>query len=358
MLGIWALSPYIGATMKYNGNNTQRPPSRIGILVTNLGTPDAPETGALRRYLKQFLSDPRIVELPRLLWWFILHGVILVIRPKRSAANYRKIWTADGSPLLVHTRNLANGLAEKLQQRFGKDLIIDFAMRYGSPAIEDVLERQLQQGVTKLLVLPLYPQYSCTTTGSTFDALAADFSRRRTLPELRFLNSYYNHPAFILALANKIRGHWQHSGRADKLIFSYHGEPKRYVDAGDPYQRECEETTRLVAQALSLEESQFMTAYQSRFGREEWLRPYLDETLKSLPGQGITSVQIICPGFAVDCLETLDEIALENRDYFLQAGGERYEYIPCLNSNDEHIAALATVISEQLSGWITANDTP
>ena len=353
-----ALHPYIGATMKYIGNTSQPPPSRIGILVTNLGTPDAPATAPLRRYLKQFLSDPRIVELPRLLWWLILHGVILVIRPGRSAANYKEIWTANGSPLLVHTRDLANGLAKKLEQRFDKDLIVDFAMRYGSPAIEDVLQSQLSSGVDRLLVLPLYPQYSCTTSGSTFDAIAADFSQRRTLPELRFLNHYYNHPAFILALANKIRQHWQHHEPADKLIFSYHGEPKRYVDAGDPYQRECEETTRLVAQALALDESQYMTAYQSRFGREEWLRPYLDETLKEFPAKGVKSIQIFCPGFAVDCLETLDEIAMENREYFLQAGGERYEYIPCLNSDEHHIEALATIISEQISGWATTNKTP
>ncbi|MBE9538659.1 MAG: ferrochelatase [Proteobacteria bacterium] len=344
--------------MKYIGNASQPPASRIGIIVTNLGTPDAPEAGSLRRYLKQFLSDPRIVELPRLLWWIILHCVILVIRPKRSAANYKKIWTAQGSPLLVHTRDLANGLATELAGRFGKDLIVDFAMRYGSPAIEDVLQSQLSSGVDKLLVLPLYPQYSCTTTGSTFDAIAADFSRRRTLPELRFLNNYYSHPAFVLAIANKIRAHWQQHQAADTLIFSYHGEPKRYVDAGDPYRQQCEETTRLVAQALALDESQYMTAYQSRFGREEWLRPYLDETLQSFPGKGVKSVQIICPGFAVDCLETLDEIAMESREYFLQAGGERYEYISCLNSDEQHIEALATVISEQISGWVTPNRTP
>jgi ferrochelatase len=337
--------------MKYTANDSECTKARIGVLITNLGTPDAPEPGSVRRYLKQFLSDPRIVEMPRLLWWLILHGVILNIRPRRSAANYKKIWTAEGSPLLVHTRNLSNGLGKELQQRFGKTLIIDFAMRYGSPSIESVLQSQLQRGVTKLLVLPLYPQYSGTTSGSTFDAIAADFSQRRSLPEFRFLNNYHNHPAFILALANQIRNHWQQCGRADKLIFSYHGEPRRYVDNGDPYQAQCEETTRLVAQVLALEEPQFMTAYQSRFGREEWLRPYLDETLKSFPGEGIKSVQIICPGFAADCLETLDEIALENRDYFLQAGGERYEYIPCLNSDEEHIETLATVISEQISGW-------
>lgn len=337
--------------MKYIGNDSAHSNPRVGILITNLGTPDAPEAGSVRRYLKQFLSDPRIVEFPRLLWWLVLHGVILNIRPKRSAANYRKIWTEQGSPLLLHTRELTSGLEAELLRRLGSGHIVDFAMRYGSPSIEQTLQSQLERGVNKLLVLPLYPQYSCSTTGSTFDAVAADFRQRRMLPELRFLNSYHNHPAFILALANKVRAHWQQFGHADKLIFSYHGEPQRYVDNGDPYQHECEETTRLVVQALGLEDAHYMTAYQSRFGREEWLRPYLDETLQAYPVQGVKSVQIICPGFAVDCLETLDEIAMENRDFFLQAGGERYEYIACLNSDREHIEALATVIAEQVSGW-------
>ena len=339
--------------MKYIGNDSTHTAPQVGILLTNLGTPDAPETGAVRRYLKQFLSDPRIVELPRLLWWLILHGVILNIRPRRSAANYRTVWTDRGSPLLFHTRDLTTELEAELKRRLGSGLIIDFAMRYGSPSIEHTLQSQLERGVNKLLVLPLFPQYSCSTVGSTFDAVAADFVQRRMLPELRFLNTYHNHPAFILALANKIRAHWQQFGRADKLIFSYHGEPKRYVDKGDPYQRECQETTRLVVQALGLEDTHYMMAYQSRFGREEWLRPYLDETLKLSPAQGLKSVQIICPGFAVDCLETLDEIAIENRDYFLEAGGERFEYISCLNSDKEHVEALATVICEQVSGWLT-----
>ena len=340
--------------MKYIANANEPPAPRIGVILTNLGTPDAPTAGSLRRYLKQFLSDPRIVELPRLLWWFILHGVILLTRPKQSAALYKKVWTDEGSPLRVYTRDLTVGVTTALEKRFGTGLIVDFAMRYGSPSIESVIQSQLQRGVTQLLVLPLYPQYSCTTIGSTFDALSADFSQRRTLPELRFLNGYHTHPAFILALANKIRAHWQLHGRADRLIFSYHGEPKRYIDAGDPYQRQCEETTQLTARLLALEESQFMSAYQSRFGREEWLRPYLDETLKSLPGKGIQSVQIVCPGFAVDCLETLDEIDRENRDHFLCAGGDRYEYIPCLNSDEEHAEALATVISQKMPDWLTA----
>ena len=338
--------------MKYIGNDSQPVTSRVGVIITNLGTPDSPEPAALRRYLKQFLSDPRIVEIPRLLWRLVLHGVILRIRPRRSAANYKKIWTDKGSPLAVHTRDLANGLQQALKKRFGENLLVDYAMRYGSPPISRTMQQQFDQGVQKLLVLPLYPQYSCSTTGSTFDAIAADFSQRRTLPDLQFVANYYDHSEFIMALCSSIKTHWEQFGRADRIIFSYHGEPKRYVDNGDPYQFQCEETSRLLAAALDLNEQEYLTAYQSRFGREEWLRPYLDETLRSFPAQGVKSVQIVCPGFAVDCLETLDEIAVENRDYFLEAGGERYEYIPCLNSSVDHIEALATVIADRLSCWL------
>ena len=338
--------------MKYIGNDSQQAAHRVGVIITNLGTPERPEPAALRRYLKQFLSDPRIVEMPRLLWWLVLHGVILRIRPRRSAANYKKIWTDQGSPLAVHTKDLAGGLRRELENRFGENLLVDYAMRYGSPAISQVMQQQFDRGVTKLLVLPLYPQYSCSTTGSTFDAVAADFSQRRTLPDLQFVGSYYDHSEFIMALCSSIRTHWEQYGRADKIIFSYHGEPKRYVDNGDPYQFQCEETSRLLALALGLKEEEHFTAYQSRFGREEWLRPYLDETLKSFPALGVKSVQIVCPGFAVDCLETLDEIAMENRAYFLEAGGERYDYIPCLNSSIHHVEALATVIADQLSCWL------
>ena len=338
--------------MKYIGNDIQQAVPKVGVIVTNLGTPDSPEPPALRRYLKQFLSDPRVVEFPRMLWWLVLHGVILRIRPRRSAANYKKIWTEQGSPLAVHTQKLAQGLQLAISKRWGDKVMLDHAMRYGSPSISEVMQSQFDRGVTKLLVLPLYPQYSCSTTGSTFDAIAADFKQRRSLPDLQFVAHYYDSNAFIAALSTNIRAHWQQFGRADKLIFSYHGEPKRYVDNGDPYQYQCEETSRLLAQALQLEEGEYITAYQSRFGREEWLRPYLDETLKAFPGQGVKSVQIVCPGFAVDCLETLDEIAMESRDYFINSGGDRYEYIPCMNADNNHIEALATVIADQLSCWL------
>jgi protoporphyrin/coproporphyrin ferrochelatase len=339
--------------MKYIGtdnfNHDQVP--RVGILLTNLGTPQAPDRKALRTYLKEFLSDPRVVEVPRLLWWFILNGVILHLRPGRSAASYRSVWTERGSPLLFHTQDQTNALRETMAGKFGDQVIVEFAMRYGSPSIPDVLQGMLQRGVRQLLVLPLYPQYSGATTGSTFDALAADFTRRRWLPELRFVSHYHDHPAYIRAVADSIRAHRAEHGSADKLLFSYHGVPQSFLDAGDPYHCECLKTSRLVAAELGLQETDYMTTFQSRFGRQEWIKPYTDITLKDFPAQNVKAVQVISPGFAADCLETIEELAVENRDYFLAAGGERYEYIPCLNSRPQHIAALASIVTEQLAGW-------
>ena len=349
---------YIVRCMKYIGTNNfdHDQTSRVGILLTNLGTPQAPEKKQLRAYLKQFLSDPRVVEVPRLLWWFILHGVILNLRPAHSAAAYRTVWTAEGSPLLINTIAQAEALQEAMTSRFGEEVIVDFAMRYGHPAIPDVIQTMIDRGVSKLLVLPLYPQYSGATTGSTFDALAADFTRRRWLPQLRFVNQYHDHRAYIAALAKSVRAHRAEQGAADKLLFSYHGVPQRYLDQGDPYHCQCHKTTRLVAEELGLAESDYLTTFQSRFGREPWLQPYTDQTLKSLPGQGVKSVQVICPGFAADCLETLEEIGAQNRAYFLAAGGECYEYIPCLNSSPAHIEALASLATEHLAGWL--DETP
>lgn len=343
--------------MKYIGtdNFDHEQPPRVGVLITNLGTPEAPQKRELRAYLKEFLSDPRVVEVPRLLWWFILNGVILNIRPARSARSYQTVWTEQGSPLMIHTRNQAQALQVAMSERFGERVIVDFAMRYGEPAIASVVQGMLERGVRKLLVLPLYPQYSGATTASTFDALAADFTHRRWLPELRFVTHYHDHEAYIKALADSVRAHWDQHGTADKLLFSYHGEPRSYLDKGDPYHCHCHKTTRLVAEALGLEESGYLTTFQSRFGREEWLQPYTDETLKALPGQGVKSVQVICPGFSSDCLETLEEIGVENRDYFMESGGERFEYIPCLNSEPGHIAALATLAREHLAGWVEAD---
>lgn len=340
--------------MKYQGNpkfdHTQSP--KIGVLVTNLGTPLAPEKGALRPYLKQFLSDPRVVEIPRLLWWFILHGIILNVRPARSAEAYATVWTDEGSPLLIHTRNQAAALQERMNHRYGDRVIVEFAMRYGEPSITKGLDSLIDQGARRLLVLPLYPQYSGPTSGSTFDAVAEDFCRRRWLPDLQFVASYHDEPGYIQAVADSIRKHWETHGQAEKLLFSYHGEPRRYLDEGDPYHCQCHKTTRLVARELGLDESRYLTAFQSRFGREEWLKPYTDETLKELAATGTKSVQVVCPGFSSDCLETIEEIGVENREYFEEAGGERYEYIPCLNAEEPHMAFLADLVSRRLDPWI------
>ncbi len=325
---------------------------KVGVLITNLGTPEAPEPGALRRYLKEFLSDPRVVEVPRLIWWLVLNLVILRIRPARSAKAYAKVWTDEGSPLMLYTRRQAQKLALALAKEHGDSLVVDFAMRYGNPAIGDVIDNMLSRGVRKLVVLPLYPQYSATTTASTFDAVAKDFSKRRWLPELRFVSHYHDYPGYIQAVANKIRAHWQAHGRADKLVLSYHGVPMRYLKNGDPYHCECHKTSRLVAQALGLSEQDYLTTFQSRFGREEWLKPYTDHSLQALAGQGVRSVQVVCPGFSADCLETIEEIDMENRDYFIQAGGERFEYIPCLNDDDDHIQLLKTLVVENIHGWL------
>ena len=285
--------------MRYVKNQTFEAghPTRTGLLITNLGTPDAPETGALRRYLKEFLSDPRIVDLPRALWWLILNLVILNIRPRRSAAAYRTVWTERGSPLLFHTQDQATALQKLMTERFGENVKVEFAMRYGNPSITEGMQRLLDKGVGKLLVLPLYPQYSGAANGSTFDAVGQDLARRRWTPEIRFANQYFDHPAYINALADSIRRFQAEHGKPEKLLFSFHGVPKRYCDEGDPYQLECHTTARLIAAELGLTDDDFLTIFQSRFGREEWLRPYADETLKLLPGQGIRSVQVICPGF-------------------------------------------------------------
>src|SRR5690554_753886 len=301
--------------MKYKGRSNFEHGERgkIGVLLLNLGTPDAPTTPALRRYLGEFLADPRVVEVPRLLWRAILHGVILRIRPARSAKAYQTVWTEQGSPLLVHTRHQAEALAAHFRQQNGDDIEVAFAMRYGNPSVSSGIEELLQKGVRKLLVLPLYPQYSGSTSASTFDAVANDFKQRRWLPDLRFVSHYHDHPAYISAVAESIRKHQQQNGTPDKLIFSYHGVPKKYLLQGDPYHCECHKTSRLIANELGLTYDDYLTTFQSRFGREEWLQPYTDKTLQALPKQGVKHIQVVCPGFAADCLETIEEIRSEER---------------------------------------------
>jgi len=331
-------------------------PAKTGVLITNLGTPAAPTRRALKTYLREFLSDPRVVEVPRLLWWLILNGVILNVRPARSARAYASVWTEQGSPLAVHTQ----AQAQALSQRFADQthIVVRSAMRYGEPSIAATLQEMMDEGVRRLLVVPLYPQYSAATTASTFDALAADFTHRRWIPELRFVTSYFEHPLYISALANQIKYFREQHGSADVLLFSYHGVPLRYLKAGDPYHCQCLKTTRLVAEQLGLEQGQYMTSFQSRFGREEWLKPYTDETLRSLPADGVKSVQVVCPGFAADCLETIEEIGEENRSIYLGSGGDRYAYIPALNSSEEHMDLLQALITENTQGWPGAEDPP
>lgn len=324
-------------------------PDKIGVLVTNLGTPAAPTRRALRPYLKQFLSDPRVVEVPKLLWWFVLNVIILTFRPGRSAKAYATVWTEEGSPLMTFTKRQTAAIRARLSGH--SDVVVEFAMRYGEPSIASILQKMADHGVRKLLVLPLYPQYSASTTASTFDAIAEDFTQRRWLPDLRFVSHYHDRPSYIEAVANKVKDHWTLHDRADKLVFSFHGIPQRYLDNGDPYHCECHKTARLVAEYLGLSADQYLVVFQSRFGREPWLQPYCDETMKRLPSEGVKSVQIICPGFSSDCLETIEEIAIENHDFFMAAGGERFEYIPALNDDEEHIGMLVELIEENLHGW-------
>lgn len=326
--------------------------------MTNLGTPDAPTKEALKPYLKQFLSDPRVVEVPRLIWWLILNGIILNTRPKRSAEGYQEVWTDRGSPLLYHLQDQVAGVEKRIADRWGDPVMVRGAMRYGNPSIPSVLQEMFSAGVQRLVVLPLYPHYGGPTTGSTFDALAEDMQQRRWLPDLRFISCYHDDPGYIEAVAASVRDHWQHHPKADKLVFSYHGMPLRYLNEGDPYHCQCHKTTRLVAEALGLASEEYVTTFQSRFGREEWLKPYTDMTLKELPAQGVKSLQILCPGFSADCLETIEEIGMENRDYFMESGGERYEYIPCLNAEAQHLDVLTNMIERELLGWTSPRYDP
>lgn len=322
-----------------------------GILLVNLGTPDAPTAPALRRYLGEFLADPRVIEIPRIVWRPLLHGVILRTYPKKSAAKYAAIWTDQGSPLLTITQQQAKALSQRFEAAAYRNVHVAIGMRYGNPSIKTGLEKLRGEGVTRLLVLPLYPQYSAATTASAFDALAAVLRGWRWLPELRFISHYHDHPLYIKALAESLQRGWAQDKQAEKLLFSFHGLPKRNLSLGDPYHCECHKTARLVAERLQLDESRWAVAFQSRFGRAEWLQPYADKLLQQWAAAGVKSVDVICPGFAADCVETLEEMAIENREVFLAAGGERYRYLPALNDNPVHIDALQSIINENAAGW-------
>ncbi len=339
---------------KPSNETTPKNGTTVGVLLTNLGTPDAPTAAAVRKYLREFLSDPRVVKLPRALWWPILYGFILPLRPRRSAAAYQKIWTDEGSPL----RSISQAQVEQLQDRVntatGGKVRIALAMRYGNPAIGEALNTLRNAGLTHLLVLPLYPQYSATTTASTIDAVHAALTSWHEIPELRTITDYHEETGYIDALAASVREARGNRTAAEngKLLISFHGIPQAYVDAGDNYDQQCRQTARLLVKRLGLSEKQWQLSFQSRLGARPWLQPYTDITLKEWAADGIKNVDVICPGFAADCLETLEEINIGNRTTFLQAGGENFHYISALNTREDHLAMLRDLVLRNVKDWL------
>lgn len=329
---------------------------RIGILLINLGTPEAPTGAALRPYLKQFLSDPRVVEIPRLVWWFILNVIILNIRPKKSAAKYASIWTRDGSPLAVYTRAQAK-LLQGYMGDAGVPVMVEWAMRYGAPSVADKIMALKAAGCDRVLAVPLYPQYASSSSGSAMDAVADAIKSLRNPPEIRFIKHFHDVPDYVNTLAARVEAHWVQYGRGDKLLMSFHGVPKFSLDKGDPYHCECHKTGRLLAEKLGLNKDQYQVTFQSRFGKAEWLKPYTSATLDELGHQKVGKLDVICPGFVADCLETLEEIAIEGKAEFMTAGGGEYRYIPALNDGSDWIAALSRIVMPHLGGWLGADDT-
>ncbi len=328
--------------MKYLGQESdiQNSNDKTGVLLINLGTPDRPVCPGLRKYLGEFLMDPRVIELPKLLRAVLVKGIIVNVRSHKSAATYREIWTEGGSPLLTNSLSLG----QKVGKQLGDEFQVEVAMRYGNPSVESSISKLHDAGVRKIVAIPMYPQYSGSTNGSTFDAIGSTFSKQRWIPHLNFISDYYQQDSYISAIGESIRTHWQQHGRKQKLIMSFHGVPKKYITRGDPYQSQCQESAQRIADYLELKPNEWMLVFQSRFGAEEWLQPYCDQTLKSLPAEGINSVDMICPGFSVDCLETLEEIEGENKEYFMEAGGEEYSYIPCLNDSDAHAELMTELV--------------
>lgn len=311
---------------------------KLGVLLANLGTPDEPTPKAVKLFLSQFLHDQRVVDLTRWIWCPLLHGIILPLRSPRVAKLYQSVWMEEGSPLLVYSKRQQ----KKLQQHLG--VPVELGMTYGTPSLLSGVQALRDQGVEKIIVLPLYPQYSATTTAAVWDGLAKAMKTLRVIPEIDFITDYHDHPLYIRALADKVRTSWSERGQGDVLICSYHGIPKRYADNGDIYPQHCQQTTHLLAQELGLSDQQVMMTYQSQFGKEEWLQPYTDKTMQALPSQGVKKIDILCPAFAVDCLETLEEISEENKHLFLEAGGEAFNYIACLNDSDRHIEMMVDLI--------------
>jgi len=326
--------------------------AQTGILLVNLGTPDAPTAQALRPYLKQFLSNPRVVEIPQWVWWLILNGIILNTRPKKSAEKYAQIWTAEGSPLKVHTERQTRLLRDILEKRTSPVPMVEYAMSIGNPSIAAVLGRMKRHGCERILVLPLYPQYAASSTASAFDEVFVQLRAMRNTPAIRTVKHYHDHPGYIAALAQNIRDYWLKAGKPDKLVMSFHGVPRFTLDKGDPYHCECQKTGRLLAEALELDTGEYQICFQSRFGREEWLMPYTAVILEQLGKQSTRRVDVVCPGFVSDCLETLEEIAIEGKAIFIQAGGHQFHYIPCLNEREDWINALADIALTNLHGWL------
>jgi len=326
---------------------TQRQKQRTGILLTNLGTPDEPTPSAVRRYLAEFLSDKRVIEKPAWIWKPILYGVILNVRPKKAAKSYQKVWTENGSPLLSISRQQAQQLQHSLDPE-QQTVFVELAMRYGKPSISHAMNALRKHNVDRIIVLPMYPQYSATTTASTYDAIAAVIKKWRDIPSIDFLGAYYQHPDYIRVLADSVKNYRDTHGKSDKLLMSFHGLPEAYIKAGDPYQKQCLKTASLLAEKLNLHDDEWICAFQSRFGVEQWIKPYTDKTLEQWAQDGLESVDIICPGFPADCLETLEEMAMENRDIFLQAGGKSYHYIKCLNDQPDHIEFLTELLKTKV----------
>lgn len=335
------------------GNNV----SKTGVLLTNLGSPEQPTTGAVRKYLRQFLSDPRVVEIPRIIWLIILHGIILRVRPKKSAKLYQSVWTDKGAPLIVISNAQKEKVAAQLAEQYGDDVIVDVAMRYGEPSISSVLQKFQQQGIDNLVVLPLYPQYAGPTTASTFDAVSMELQKWRYIPSVNFINTYHASSHYIRALANTVVEHIAQHGQPDKLVLSYHGMPELFYQWGDPYYDFCQVTTDLLKEELmnrsiSLSSENIIMTFQSRFGKATWLQPYTDETLENLAQSGVKHLAILSPAFSADCLETLEELECENREIFMEAGGEQYHYIAALNDREDHIDAIVDVLTPKINCFV------
>ena len=338
--------------MKYEGEKNYKhgKKDKIGILITNLGTPDKPNKKALKRYLKEFLSDPRVIEIPKFIWQTILRLLILNLRPQKSAKLYKTIWKKKNGPLLVMLEKQRRGIKKVLQNKL-KNVKIEIGMRYGNPSIKLGLERLRSKSCRKILILPLYPQYCAATTGSTFDKVTEILRKWRWIPEIRFVNNYFEESMYIECLVKSIKESWKKSGKTQKLIFSYHGVPKKYLLKGDPYYCFCQKTTRLVAERMKLKKKDYITTFQSKFGPGDWLQPYTDKTLEELPKKGIKKIHILSPGFSSDCLETLEELEVQNKEKFFSSGGERYNYIKCLNDDPQHLKMLGFLILNHIKGW-------